>query len=223
MDSLPPHLERLDQALADLPDACEAMLLSELDGFLAGVIVSPELVGPGEWLKRIWGGDGEDTLPAFDDLNGVQRFIDLVMRHYNDIVRALDRPGAYAPIFEVDTRHDETLWELWIDGFARAMDLRPQGWQRIVDSGDEDAIAVLAGIAALIAIERGESELDEEEIAAFDAEAPDALGDWVEILHAWRRAHDRVQAAPIARPKVGRNDPCPCGSGRKYKKCCGLN
>jgi uncharacterized protein YchJ len=23
------------------------------------------------------------------------------------------------------------------------------------------------------------------------------------------------------RPKVGRNDPCPCGSGRKYKKCCG--
>ena len=24
-------------------------------------------------------------------------------------------------------------------------------------------------------------------------------------------------------PKVGRNDPCPCGSGKKYKKCCGLN
>jgi preprotein translocase subunit SecA len=22
-------------------------------------------------------------------------------------------------------------------------------------------------------------------------------------------------------PKVGRNDPCPCGSGKKYKKCCG--
>ncbi|MGH6777570.1 MAG: SEC-C metal-binding domain-containing protein, partial [Bradyrhizobium sp.] len=23
--------------------------------------------------------------------------------------------------------------------------------------------------------------------------------------------------------KVGRNDPCPCGSGQKYKRCCGLN
>ncbi|WP_278336889.1 SEC-C metal-binding domain-containing protein [Dorea formicigenerans] len=22
-------------------------------------------------------------------------------------------------------------------------------------------------------------------------------------------------------PKIGRNDPCPCGSGKKYKKCCG--
>ena len=30
--------------------------------------------------------------------------------------------------------------------------------------------------------------------------------------------------APVQRdePKVGRNDPCPCGSGRKYKKCCGV-
>ncbi|MBO7622282.1 MAG: SEC-C domain-containing protein [Victivallales bacterium] len=30
---------------------------------------------------------------------------------------------------------------------------------------------------------------------------------------------------PIVReePKVGRNDPCPCGSGKKYKKCCGKN
>ena len=28
---------------------------------------------------------------------------------------------------------------------------------------------------------------------------------------------------PITAPKVGRNDPCPCGSGKKYKKCCGFN
>jgi len=27
-------------------------------------------------------------------------------------------------------------------------------------------------------------------------------------------------APPAARTKVGRNDPCPCGSGKKYKKCC---
>jgi uncharacterized protein YchJ len=32
-------------------------------------------------------------------------------------------------------------------------------------------------------------------------------------------------ALPIRRsePKVGRNDPCPCGSGKKYKKCCGAS
>jgi len=26
---------------------------------------------------------------------------------------------------------------------------------------------------------------------------------------------------PRQKKKVGRNDPCPCGSGKKYKKCCG--
>lgn len=31
----------------------------------------------------------------------------------------------------------------------------------------------------------------------------------------------RGASAPITRQKVGRNEPCPCGSGRKYKKCCG--
>jgi len=33
----------------------------------------------------------------------------------------------------------------------------------------------------------------------------------------------RTGPAPIrsTAPKVGRNDPCPCGSGKKYKKCCG--
>ncbi len=40
----------------------------------------------------------------------------------------------------------------------------------------------------------------------------------------WRfQDGDFVQEQPIEReePKIGRNDPCPCGSGKKYKKCCG--
>ena len=35
---------------------------------------------------------------------------------------------------------------------------------------------------------------------------------------------DEAPKGPVrAEPRVGRNDPCPCGSGRKYKKCCGVN
>ncbi|HEY0943862.1 MAG TPA: YchJ family metal-binding protein [Opitutaceae bacterium] len=35
--------------------------------------------------------------------------------------------------------------------------------------------------------------------------------------------HDSLPSATVRRatPKIGRNDPCPCGSGKKYKKCCG--
>ena len=34
---------------------------------------------------------------------------------------------------------------------------------------------------------------------------------------------DVKKAAPVKRVKIGRNDPCPCGSGKKYKNCCGRN
>lgn len=39
-----------------------------------------------------------------------------------------------------------------------------------------------------------------------------------EITKAWRNSKTVVRE-----DKVGRNDPCPCGSGKKYKKCCGKN
>jgi preprotein translocase subunit SecA len=32
---------------------------------------------------------------------------------------------------------------------------------------------------------------------------------------------EKVRQIKLETPKVGRNDPCPCGSGKKYKKCCG--
>lgn len=32
-----------------------------------------------------------------------------------------------------------------------------------------------------------------------------------------------VKKQPVKKQKIGRNDPCPCGSGKKYKKCCGMN
>lgn len=36
---------------------------------------------------------------------------------------------------------------------------------------------------------------------------------------------EMIKQQPVRRdtPKVGRNEPCPCGSGKKYKKCCGKN
>ncbi len=39
------------------------------------------------------------------------------------------------------------------------------------------------------------------------------------------KANKTEKAKPIVNegPKIGRNDPCPCGSGKKYKNCCGKN
>ena len=35
------------------------------------------------------------------------------------------------------------------------------------------------------------------------------------------QGEQKIKTIKLKKPKVGRNEPCPCGSGKKYKKCCG--
>jgi len=53
------------------------------------------------------------------------------------------------------------------------------------------------------------------------------LPQWDNILSEEKRKEitrkQRLSGTVIKEEKVGRNDPCPCGSGKKYKKCCGAN
>ena len=62
----------------------------------------------------------------------------------------------------------------------------------------------------------------------------DAKADWLYELPQWdeifdentkkRLYREQKQSGTIRKDKkIGRNDPCPCGSGKKYKKCCGRN
>ena len=51
------------------------------------------------------------------------------------------------------------------------------------------------------------------------------LPEWDNLLSEEKRAEitkEQKKSKTIVKPKkIGRNDPCPCGSGRKYKQCCG--
>ena len=56
------------------------------------------------------------------------------MEHYNDIARTLmERPDRYSPLFSIDTRNGDILWELWIEGFEKAVALRPAAWTKLLD------------------------------------------------------------------------------------------
>ena len=124
MSGLSRRLKQLDEELLALGE--ETMLLEELDGFIAGLLVCPDLIKPGEWLPIIWNRDSADQQPAFDNLDHVNRVLGLVMEHYNSVARTLmERPGRYSPLFSVDTRNGDILWELWIEGFETAVELRP--------------------------------------------------------------------------------------------------
>jgi len=137
MSKLPPYLRRLEQELLALDE--DAMLLEELDGFIAGLLVCRELIKPGEWLPAVWRSeDGNE--PAFDSLDHLNRVLGLVMEHYNGIARTLiERPDHYAPLFAVDERNNDILWELWIEGFEQAVKLRPAAWQQLLLADPETA------------------------------------------------------------------------------------
>jgi uncharacterized protein len=54
----PVDLDGLDQFLLSDAPREDCMGLSDLDRFLTGILVGPELITPSEWLPRIWGGEG---------------------------------------------------------------------------------------------------------------------------------------------------------------------
>ena len=124
----PSGIDQLENELLAL--GMEAMLIEELDGFVAGLLVCSELIPPSEWLPLVWGRD-RDAAPAFDDLDHANRVLGLVMEHYNRVASTLTRdPGAYAPLLPVDDRNGDVIWEVWIEGFDAAVKLRPEAWKR---------------------------------------------------------------------------------------------
>ena len=220
-------LDRLSELLFALPQENFPMTLSELDGYLTGVLACPEMIPPSVWLPHVWGETAEANFP---DMKSAEETIGAVMAHYNSTAATLRETPYLEPIYEVDPNSDETLWEPWIDGFTRAMGLRPAAWEALLDRADDETRSSLIFLMALQDIYEGESKFTEEEIDEIDLEAPDLIPNCVAaILHQSRpdlgaAAVANFPGAPFhAGPRPGRNDPCPCGSGRKYKQCCGRN
>ena len=213
------YLDELDRLLLDQSDEC--LLLSQLDGFLTGVLICPELIPPSRWLPRIWSGEPGEGQPDFADMTTFQRVIDLVMHHYNTILSDLNRPGTYEPLLDIDTRNGDVLWEMWIEGFAEALDVAPAAWRNVAHCGDAGCEAAMKGFHTLRALAKDERQFGEAKQIKWHRQAPDLIPIWVEILHAWRLENDPKR--PVRSSKVGRNEPCPCGSGKKYKKCCGVH
>jgi len=225
------HLIALDELFLSKTDE-DGMLLSEFDGFCAGVIVCPEPVPPSEWLPHVWGSNGT---PEFESEDALQSALDLIMGHYNDVAQTLMPPEfEYGPVFDIDGRTDETIWEMWVLGFERAMRLRSEVWEQIVEGEDEEAGASITMMLALHGIAEGKSDLPESSIADLRDKAPDLITDMVIALNRWTKGYPQSDlllpeeeplgsVVPFRANKVGRNEPCPCGSGRKYKRCCGAN
>jgi uncharacterized protein len=223
--------------------------LEWVDGYLAALAASRRVIGPEEWLPAMFGeaferafADPQDVAQATATLNARWQ----ALRTQLDAESLLDEPEALrllpmmvpcddAMRAEAVSAGHMTAQEaadllqtgaLWAEGFFAAVEAFADDWPA-PEADSEDAewyddccvrVSALTlpqdELAAYLADQYPGETLDRDQLVD---EACFAVQDlriyWTD--HAPKPETRRVGATP------GRNDPCPCGSGRKYKKCCG--
>jgi uncharacterized protein len=217
------ELDRLGDFLKSCKGGRE-MNVEALSGFFAALIAGPETVMPSEYYPEVFGGQMSDAC-EFGGLDEANEILGLMMRHWNDIAGTLFKGNVYVPLLLEDedgTAHGND----WARGFMRGMGMRHDGWAELVN--DEEHGGCLIPMMMLCHEHDEDPEMRPEPISPDKREeviAHMAAG----LLGAYRYFRAHRQAGASARtsehrrrtPKVGRNEPCPCGSGKKYKKCCG--
>jgi uncharacterized protein len=197
------------------------MSMEMVDGLFCALIAGPGIVRPNEGISAIWEvseNQGDDAGPVYDSAEQAEYATNLLRRHWNTIAIRLDRNYPHVPVLE--DVPDIPQGFAWAIGFVRVVSKRIDDWApRSHEPLFAGFIVALAGLAGRKEIIKGK--LSPKERAEIVGILPLAVRT---IFNAWRQRHD-----PFARPappapsayKVGRNEPCPCGSGKKYKRCCG--
>ncbi len=220
------ELQTLEAQLEAL-DPNESMAVEELDGFLAGLACCPEPIAREEWLPAVLGASVAAQSAARGE-GDVTTLLRLIERHATAVRAMLEQGEGFAPVLSYDEDGLPSA-HAWSIGFVRAMALRPDAWDALED--DEELSEALDPLMRWVqdaqrdVAESGDAEVSEPIQDDERESLIHAMLDGIMDVYAFF-APARQQAltpATIRRagPEVGRNDRCACGSGRKFKHCCG--
>ena len=199
----PVDLDALDAFLMSDRAPEDSMGLSDLDGFLTGIVVGPELILPSEWLPVVWGG-GEPTFGAVEEARSV---LGTIMGRYNEIVRALDTaPDDLDPVFW-EGPDGQVIVTDWAAGFLDAVRLRSKSWEPLIRHGEAGVLMVpllVLGADDPAHPPFGGRPLPRGEIERLHAEGADIIPDCVVGIHAfWRERRAHPGASGARRPAGG--------------------
>lgn len=210
------ELDELEQFLMRDSGLDAPMSINEIDGLLTAVLIGPVFPPPSQWMPLVWGDEGG---PEFASEEQAQRIIGLLMQHMNALSRQLQEdPDEFEPLLLVDLDEDRkpiTIADHWCLGFMAGVGIEETAWQEV----EKTLLPIM-----MFALEPGDAEIDDE--------LETKREQWIALLSPAvakiyrhflaQRADGRSSPKTMIHPepKVGRNGPCPCGSGKKYKKCC---
>lgn len=200
------------------------MDIEELDGFFCALVAGPDIVMPSEYLPEVLGSEASEV-HQFESLEEANDILTLMTRHWNDIAGMLSKGQVYFPLLVEDEKGVEHGND-WARGFIRGTRLRHDGWAELL--ADDDHGGCMIPMLMLC------HEHDEDPAVRPKPIGPEQREKVIESMAAGLVGADRYfrqhwkPAAGSHRPvlrdissKIGRNDPCLCGSGKKYKHCCG--
>ena len=205
-------LNRLDELLS-YSVGPRAPSVDKLDGLLHALAVGPLTLPPDRWTHMIWG--GVRGLPSNLDDDVLLELTDLVFRRMNQVVGSFaGKDYSVSPIFKTQLTQGRNLSDPtgFAIGFMNGVNLTRGVWADCLDEIRMRLIRGLGDTASPIEVEGIETLQDKDD--ACHAIVSDVIG----IYEFWMPK--RIAAKEAAMNPLGRNDPCSCGSGKKYKKCC---
>ncbi|MCX4026843.1 UPF0149 family protein [Endozoicomonas sp. SM1973] len=210
-------LAEIEKWLKKYADGDAIDSLSELDGFFTAIACSPKAILPSTMMPVLWG--GHDSMPVFDSHKESEQVVKSLFDYYNKLIDNLESKR-WQPIFKHYKNDTNIILVLdWCNGFLRGKRLWGNIPSNMADyvSGNLVPILYCMGssnfpINARIKIE---------EVKHFHKAIEEGIKNVYQIMQQHRAVEGDGLTVARKEPKVGRNDPCPCGSGKKYKKCCG--
>jgi uncharacterized protein len=221
------EIESLADVLNRFAGAC-SMNIEKLDGFLAAVVCCPDEVQKFEYLPEIWG-DQMINEDSFAEQALLQDFLSLVDRHRLSILHTLQTGDVFTPVLLAGP-DGKFPGNDWANGFVRGMTFCKEEWSALFE--DEGHGGSLVPIFALAhehdpdpAMRPYKEPMTEERRETLIICAAAGV---MNIYKYFRRGYVGAKSEPPHHdatyrrlsPKTGRNDPCPCGSGKKFKHCC---
>jgi len=226
------------QSFLDAPDrSSDSMSYAEAAGFLFAIACAPELVQPSEWLPIIIDPDNA----AKTSLESMKSITGSLMSLYNEMTRQVQTADVKLPP-DINFRNEilenldsDASISRWARGFKEGYFWLGEMWseyipKELVEETEYQVIVLCFFSSRDMATALHEDVKNKDvtlESLAKDMKKifPEALSGIAHLGHSIQQviaSRDSEDHSPnVGGKKVGRNEPCLCGSGKKYKKCCG--